>query len=1106
MYKKKSVGGDPHLRLKKFTIPLSMKWVGLLSVLMHLQASALPYNHEGTVTGKQVHKTVGKSNVTHGRAPDSRSQTTKSNVEQQHVIRGTVRASGTPLTNVTVREKNGNNQTVTDAQGAFTITISKLPTTLVLTNVGYEPKEVQINSTSNISVEMSTAMSEMDEIVVTALGLTREDKEIGYAQQTIDAEQLASAAAPNWSEGLKGKVAGLNIINGNTGPINSQAIQLRGTTSLDAGGNNALIVIDGVPMNQETTAYGNNVGAAYGTEAPVDYGNAISELRQDDIESVSILKGPSAAALYGSRAANGAVIITTKSGSKNQRLGIGFNSTAIFDQITNWPNYQYEYGGGRINALDADGNQYYSWGDSEDGPNTNTPAAWGPRFDGQYFYQYDPVTQQMGTERTLWRPYKDNMKDFYRTGMTFENSLTFQGGDDRGSMRLNLSRTDNAYITPNTGYERNSVSFNGNYDITKRITLASTINYNHRKSDNLPGFGMSNGSLGYFMMFLLPNVDIDWYKPIWEKGQENINQLNPFSAWSSNPYFLMHIDTNPLNSNQLVGNVQADIELSDKLSFMGRLSYNSLAQLRETQRGYSSKKHPRGYYGRQDVSSQEVNADFLLTYKNQLSDDVDITAVGGASQMSYVHRNVMSEVDALIVPGVYTLANGVNNPLVRTNDARKQMNSIYGMVTLGWRNSIFVDITGRNDWSSTLPSNNNSYFYPSVASSFIVSDIFELPQPISFLKYRLSYARVGSDAHPYQTSKYYSQSGFASSAITPTVMFNADLKPEITSSWETGFDLRLFGSRLGLDATYYMSGTENQILSLPNDIVTGYSSRVINAGEVRNRGVEVVLTGTPVKNTDFNWDINVNWSMNRNKIMALNDNLERQTLASVWQASLIATVGGRTTDLWGPKFLRDDQGNQVFENGIPVRTSTSEYIGNIAPDWKAGVTNTFRYRNFRLSFTVDGQWGGLIYSGTYNRASWDGFTTNTIPGREEGFIIGQGVMRNPDGSYSPNTEKAVTSAYWSQYHQIAEAGVFDASFIKIRDVSLTYNLPRPLANAIHSDNVSLTVFGRNLAVFDKFPFWDPEGGTMNGTVFVPGLEMASMPFTANYGVTLKANF
>src|SRR5690606_9217372 len=636
--------------------------------MMHLQASALPYNNEGTVTGKQVHKTVGKSNVTHGRAPDSRSQTTESNVEQQHVIRGTVRASGTPLTNVTVREKNGNNQTVTDAQGAFTITISKLPTTLVLTNVGYEPKEVQINSTSNISVEMSTAMSEMDEIVVTALGITREDKEIGYAQQTIDAEQLASAAAPNWSEGLKGKVAGLNIINGNTGPINSQAIQLRGTTSLDAGGNNALIVIDGVPMNQETTAYGNNVGAAYGTEAPVDYGNAISELKQEDIESVSVLKGPSAAALYGSRAANGALIITTKSGAKNQKLGIAFNSTALFDQITNWPNYQYEYGSGNMLARDPNGNHYYSWGDSEDGPSTNTPAAFGPKFDGQYFFQYDPATQQQGTERTLWRPYKNNMKDFYRLGQTYENALTLQGGDSKGSMRLSLSRTDNAYIAPNTGFNRNTVSFNGNYQISERIKLSSVLNYNNRNSDNLPGFGMSNGSLGYFMMFLLPNVDTEWYKPIWENGKENLQQLNPFSAWSTNPYFLMHVDTTPLKSNQLVGNVRADVKITDNLEFMGRLSLNSLTQLRETQRGYSTPKHLRGYYGRQDVSSQEINADFLMTYKNSFSDDFNYSIMGGASKMAYDHHNVMSSIDALIVPGVYTLANGVNNPLVKTND------------------------------------------------------------------------------------------------------------------------------------------------------------------------------------------------------------------------------------------------------------------------------------------------------------------------------------------------------------------------------------------------------------------------------------------------------
>ncbi len=1056
--------------------------------------------------------TIEDKIVTIRRNISSNANTTTQRTQQNGRLIGKVTSSSAiALAGATVEVPELNRRTMTDAQGNFTLDVPAGTYSLKVTYLGHENFErsaiaITNGSTVTVNAMLIEGSSAMQEVVVTALGITREEKEIGYAQQTINAEQLSTAPSTSWSEGLKGKVAGLNIINGNTGPINSQAIQLRGTTSLAAGGNNALIVIDGVPMNQETTAYGNNVGAAYGTEAPVDYGNAISELRQDDIESVSVLKGPSAAALYGSRAANGAVIITTKSGKKNQKLGIGFNSTALFDHIINWPNYQYEYGGGRLNALDANGEPYYSWGNSEDGPHTNTPAAWGPKFEGQQFYQYDPKTQTMGTERTTWKPYKDNMKDFYRTGMTFENSLTLQGGDDKGSMRLNLSRTDNEYIAPNTGYKRNSVSFNGNYDITNRIKLSSTINFNNRTSDNLPGFGMSNGSLGYFMMFLLPNVDINWYKPIWQTGKENVSQLNPFSDWSSNPYFLMYVDTNPLNSNQLVGNVRADIKLTNKLDLMGRLSYNSLSQLRETQRGYSSKKHARGYYGRQDVSSQEINADFLLTYKDRISDDFDYTVVGGASKMTYDHRNVMSSIDALIVPGVYTLANGVNNPLVRTDDAKKQINSLYGMFTLGWRSSIYLDITGRNDWSSTLPKNNNSYFYPSVSSSFIVSELFNLPEPINFLKYRLSYAKVGSDANPYQTSKYYSQSGFASSAVMPSSMFNADLKPEITSSWETGFDIRLLNNRLSLDATYYMSSTENQILSLPNDIVTGYSSRIINAGEVQNKGVELVLNAKPIVKPDFDWNVMLNWSTNENEIMELNDNLEKQTLSTVWQASLIGTVGGRTTDLWGPKFLRDDAGNQVFENGIPVRTSTSEYIGNIAPDWKAGLTNTLRYKDFRLSFTLDGQYGGLIYSGTYNRSSWDGFTTNTIPGREEGFIIGEGVMRNTDGSYSPNTVKAATNSYWSQYHQIAEAGVFDASFIKVRDVSVTYNLPQKFAKSIYANNLSLTVFGRNLAVFDKFPFWDPEGGTMNGTNFVQGLEMAPMPYTATYGLTLKADF
>ncbi len=1030
----------------------------------------------------------------------------KGNESQQRLVTGQVTDTlGVAISGVSVSLQGTSTETMTDDQGRFSLQATA-DNVFVFRFVGFQAKQVRVGNQATLQVVLQQAVSDIDEVIVTALGIKRDEKALGYAQQTLNAEQLSSAVSTNWSEGLKGKVAGLNIISGGTGPINSQSIQLRGATSLDPGSNYALIVIDGVPMDQETTSYGNNVGAAYGTEAPVDYGNAVSELRQEDIESVTVLKGPSAAALYGSRAANGALIITTKSGQKNQKLGVTFFSTALMDNITNWPNYQYQYGAGGTSRRDVNGNPYYSFGDSEDGPSTNTPEAYGPKFEGQYYYQYDPVTQTQGAERTLWRPYENNMKGFFRTGTTFENALSFQGGDDKGSMRLNISHTDNNYIAPNTGFKKNTISFNGNYQITQRIKLSTALSYNNRISDNLPAFGISNGSLGYFMMFLMPSVDIDWYKPIWELGKENLDQLNPFSNWSSNPYFLMYVDKNPLTSNQLIGNVRADVKITDNWDVMGRLSLNSLAQLRETQRGYSSQKHPRGHYGRQDVNSQEINMDFLTTYKNTVGTSFHYSLMGGGSRMSYDHRNVMSSVDALIVPTVFTLANGVNNPLVTTRDARRQINSVYGMASFSWRDRIFLDLTGRNDWSSTLPSASNSYFYPSVTSSFILSDLFKLPRPISFLKYRASYARVGSDAEPYQTTKYYSQSGFPSSAVVPSAMFNAALKPEITTSWETGIDLKLLRSRLGIDATYYSSNTENQILALPADIVAGYSSRVINAGEVRNRGVELVITGTPMKTPDWEWTIIGNWSANDNEILSLTDNLEQQTLTQVWQAYLIAKVGGSTSDLWGAKFVRDPDGNVVYANGVPTRGSVPEYIGNTAPHWKAGLSNTIRYRDLRLGFTLDGQYGGLIYSGTYNRASWAGTLANTIPGRDDGFIIGNGVVKNADGTFSPNTVKADPQAYYGQVHQTAEAGVFESDFIKIREVSVGYNVPKRHLERFRVQALSISLFGRNLAVFDKFPMFDPEAGTMNGTVFVPGLEITPMPYTATYGCNLKIDF
>jgi TonB-linked SusC/RagA family outer membrane protein len=1020
---------------------------------------------------------------------------------------------GEPLIGATVRVVEINEGVSTNVEGAFSLSLKPGTYTVEVSYISYETQSkpgvtVQAGQATELSFSLKEASGRLQEVVVTALGIEREEKKLGYAQQTVNAEELSTAVANNWSSGLKGKVAGLNIISGGTGPINSQKIQLRGSTSLDPGENYALIVVDGVPMDQEITSNGYG-SAAFGGDSPVDNGNAISDLNQDDIESVTVLKGPSAAALYGSRAANGALIITTKSGRRNQKLGLSYNTSVLFDVINKWPDYQFEYGQGSGSFFDQNGNPYYSFSNSEDGPATgNHPEAWGPKFDGQSYYQYDPATQSQGSERTLWRPYKDNRKDFFETGITFNNSISLQGGNENGSMRVNLSHSDNQWIVPNTGFKKNGVSLNGNYQISPRIKLSSAVNYNNRKSDNLPVLGYNNGSLAYFMMFLLPNVDIDWYKPIWQAEQENLVQLNPFSPWSSNPYFITYTDANTLNSHQIVGNVKTDVKLTEHLEFMGRVAMNSLTQFRETKRGFSSKRHAKGYYGRQDISSREINADFLLSYRNKIGEDFDYSIMGGGNQMTYEHKNVRSFVDALVAPETYKLSNGVNNPIVFPDDADKKVNSLYGMMSLGYRDLVFLDFTGRNDWSSTLPKENNSLFYPSVSSSFILSDILTLPHPVDYLKYRLSFAQVGSDTDPYLTAKYYAQSSFPGSAYVPTTFFNDHLKPEITSNWETGFEYKMLGNRIGFDLTLYTSDTKNQILVLPMDIAAGYRSRVINAGKVRNRGIEIGFNGVPVTKGNFQWDIAGNWTTNDNEVLELLDGVEKQLLASVVNGKLIATVGGTTTDIWGRSFVRDPEGNIVYSGGVPVLSAEDRYVGNATPDWKAGLTNTFNYKNLRFSFTVDGQYGGLVYSHTHHKATEAGQLAHTLAGREEGFIIGEGVVQNEVGEYSPNTEQIPVDDYYRKYYeyQNVESNTFDASFLKIREVSLSYSFPKTVLSNIGVGGLTLSMFGRELKTFSDFPIFDPETAAMNGEVIVPGMETGQMPSTASYGFNLKVDF
>ncbi|SDB62841.1 TonB-linked outer membrane protein, SusC/RagA family [Flavobacteriaceae bacterium MAR_2010_188] len=1031
---------------------------------------------------------------------------------QQYVANGKVAdKSGIPLPGATVLEKGTSNGVVTDFNGDFSIEVANENAILQISYLGFETIDIAANDPNLSGITISEEANSLNEVIVTALGIKRDEKKLGFSQATVNSEKLSQAVPTNWSSGLKGKVAGLNIISSGSGPVNSQQITLRGNNSLNPNGNAALIVVDGVPISSEMTTSGS--GSAYGgTDSPIDYGNSISDINTDDIESVTVLKGPGATALYGSRAANGALIITTKSGTQSKGLGVTYTSSVILDVIQRWPDWQYEYGQGTGKSFDENDNPYYSYGSSEDGRNTgSTSSAWGPRFEGQSFFQYDPDLEGQGTERTPWRPYKDNRKAFWRTGVTSMHNVSLQGSSDKGSMRASVGYMDNEWIMPNTGYGRLTASVNANYQISDKIKINSVINYNNRNSDNLPSTGYNNGSIAYFMIFQNPNVDLDWYRPIWEQGQENIQQIQPFSSFIDNPYLIAYEATNSLTSSQLTGTLSANVELSPNLDLLLRTALNTYNQDREQHRPYSINRYSRGYFEAQDIWKQEVNSDFLLTYNKDISDDLSINVSAGGNLRDYKYRRTDASVDGLVVPGVYKLANGINSPIINTYDRNKKVNSLYGLASFSFKDYIFLDVTGRNDWSSTLPVENSSFFYPSVNTSFILSDIFNLKSDnLSYLKYRFSYAQVGNDTDPYKTSKYYSQNAFPSSATVPTTLYNPNFKPEITTSYETGIESRFFKNRLKFDGTVYQTTTKNQIISVPLDITTGYSYGVLNSGEVRNRGVELTFNGKVFDNEKFKWNSTLTWSKNWNRVMELADGIDnQQEIGSGGSATLIAKVGGTTTAIYGYGFVRSPEGEIVYDRGgLPAYPDEIQYIGDASPDWEAGFYNSFQLGNFTLNVMLDGKYGGIIYSQTHHKLTQQGKLRSNFMGREDGFIIGDGVVENEDGSFSENTKEVLPPDYYNRYYRRAnvESNSFDASYLKLRELSLQYNFSKDFLKDTPILGLTISVFGRNLATISDFPIYDPETAALNGDTLLPGLELGQMPSPASYGLNLKVNF
>lgn len=1035
---------------------------------------------------------------------------------QNIIVRGTVLddEDGQTLVGITITDANRKVLGATDEKGNYAVTILK-GGTVSYNSIGYNTLSKTFNANDNNAiVRLKASTSQLNEVVVTALGIKREERSLGYSNTKVDSSAFTNAMSSNWTESLSGKVAGLNLVR-NSGPAASNKIILRGENNL-TGDNEALIVIDGVVASSSARRTAASSGGVYGTSGdimPADFGSALNDLNPDDIESVTVLKGPGASALYGQRGANGAIIITTKSGKAKKKLAITFTSNSTWESVNKSPEIQNQYGQGQF------GVNYFSYGASDDGASTNaTSASWGAPFNqGTSFFQYDPATKTRATTRTPWVAYDNPVKAFFKTGFESSNSVSFDGGYKNVGMRFSVNHGNNDWIVPNTGLDRTSVSFSANSDATKKLNIQFKAIYNNRNSDNLPATGYGNQSLMYWFMFAQPNVNTDWYRDYWAAGKENQQFVNITTTNPESPYAISEQYINKQRRNGVIGNLQGTYKLTDDLSLMVRGSIDYNKDIRTTERPWDAagNKFAQGSHRAQDVSSYEINTDFLLRYNKKISPSIQMNATVGGSQIRNEYKKSELRADGLVVPGLYSLENNAN-PLISVPDtARFRINSFYAALSFSLKSYLYLDLTGRQDWSSTLATplrtDNVGFFYPSASTSFIASDFWELPKFISYLKLRASVSQVGSGGTiPYRTAYNYglaSNGIYPDSAMTnPSVLPNPNLKPLKTNTIELGTELRLFESQLNFDLAVYSGNTKNQILSRIVDRATGYNVAVFNVGNVQNKGIELSVTGIPIKTKTFQWQLTGTFTANRNKILELADSSVVLRTGALGGGSIVANVGGSMGDLFGRGLVRSPDGKIVYDavTGNAKAGNDLVYLGNATPKFRFSFGTTVSYQRFSLSGLFDAQLGAVAHSLTFSRMAALGKLAITLPGRYNG-VVGDGVVQNTDGTYrsndvvATNLESFYTSLYGSDQ---AEGSVFRTDYLKFREANLTYSFGSKFLNRIGFTKLTLGVYGRNLFIWSPWPAFDPEFGTLSGTDIVQGFETGQLPSTRSYGFRL----
>lgn len=1028
----------------------------------------------------------------------------------QRTISGKVSdAEGGPIVGATVLITGTSSGTITDENGDFTLSVPNEATSLTVTSVGFLTNTITLGAASYYSLSLGADQHQLDELVVTALGIERSEKSVGYATQKIDGDAVSSVKETNFLNSLSGKTAGVNVTGGSGNLGGSTRITMRGLTSI-TGQNQPLFVVDGIPMDNSNFTSSNQARGGGG----IDYGNSISDINPDDIESMNILRGPTASALYGSRGANGVIVITTKKGVKGKKpIGISVGTGVTFSNVAVLPNYQNSYGGG------------YDWNGEIDGvnvPDFATDESWGPKLDGtpaRQFYSFTPYAPEYYNKATPWSPQPNNIKDFFETGVSNNNSLSVSGGNEMYAIRLSYGNTNEKGVMPNSKLNKHSFALNASTDITKWLNISGMGTFVTTKAKGRSGTGYDGlNVMQPFNQWHQRQIDMGILKKYYELpdgSQMTWNRTsaeNPTPKYTDNPYWTRFKNYENDGRDRFYGTIVATVKLLPSVNVVGKLSRDGYEDTREERIAVGSQDIP--YYGKFVRNLNEVNKEVYLNFNPKISNNFTLVSFVGAARRDFEYSlNSAESVGGLNIPNFYNINNSTGNPLVTQRNENKRVNSVLGSASLGFNEMLYLDVTARNDWSSTLPLNNNSYFYPSVTGSFVFSEVMKDMKWLDFGKVRLGYAEVGNDAPSYILNETYPSSvpvsGNGSSGIN-NALANPNLKSETTKAIEGGLEMRMFRNRINFNLSLYDQNTVDQILPLTTSPSSGYSTIYINAGKLNNKGVELTLGLIPLRTKDFEWEITLNWARNRNKIVELytdakgNKVTNYQLINAPFSVTLNATVGQPFGTILGTDFVRDSATGEklVDADGFYVYDPTLKNLGSIQPDWTGGIYNEFRWKGLNFGFLVDMKKGGKLFSTSVMFGRYSGLLEETAEnGIRENGVVAEGI--NEEGN--KNDVAIAASDYFQQFYSIAGNNVFDAGFVKLREVKLGYTFPARWTSKINVSNVNLSFIGRNLWIIKKnVPHIDPDNAISASNI--QGLEGAQLPSTRTLGASLTFNF